>query len=92
MDYRFFGQGLVLEPKSFEDLDLAVAAIHEGQFVIVNVAGVEDDEAQRMVDFLCGVIYAAEGYQEKVGERVFVFTPPSIYLSHGDEEELPPPR
>ena len=33
-----------------------------------------------MIDFLSGVIYALDGYIEKVGEKVYLFTPANYII------------
>ena len=67
----------------------AVASLHEGNTVIVNVQRMESlDEQQRAVDFLAGGCYALAGEQEMLAEGIFVFTPEGGAGAPGDATDM----
>ena len=40
-----------------------------------------------MIDFISGVTYALNGFYERVGDKVFLFTPSNIIIADEDEAE-----
>jgi hypothetical protein len=46
--------------------------------VILNLTMMEPDQAQRAVDFAAGGTFYGDGYQERVGESIFLFCPDSF--------------
>src|SRR3990170_1157299 len=56
--------------------------------VFVNLQGVEQDLARRIVDFLSGGTYALDGHLQRVGEEMFLFTPSNVAIT----AELSPPE
>ncbi len=69
---------VVMQPTSFNETLLAVRCLKNRSTVIINVADMSEDESQRFVDFISGSAYALDGYQERVGEGIFVLTPSHI--------------
>lgn len=55
--------------------------------VIVNLEKTDDDLARRVIDFISGVTYALNGFYERVGDKVFLFTPANIVITDEDESE-----
>jgi len=47
----------------------------------------EPDQAQRAVDFVAGGTFAIDGYQERVGESIFLFAPSCVTVSTSCGEE-----
>src|SRR3989304_6208709 len=56
--------------------------------VFVNLQGVEQDLARRIVDFLSGCTYALDGHLQRVGEEMFLFPPSNVAIP----AELRPPQ
>ena len=56
--------------------------------VILNLEQTEEDVARRAIDFVSGAAYALDGYYERVGERVFLFTPSNTLIASEDEGEI----
>jgi cell division inhibitor SepF len=54
----------------------------------VNLEKADDDLARRVIDFISGVTYALNGFYERVGDKVFLFTPANIVIA--DEDEIEP--
>lgn len=69
---------VVMQPTSFNETLLAVRCLKNRSTVIINVAEMSENESQRFVDFISGSAYALDGYQERVGEGIFVLTPSHI--------------
>jgi cell division inhibitor SepF len=69
---------VVMHPTSFSETLVAVRFLKHRSTVVVNVTGMSESESQRFVDFVSGSAYALDGYQERVGEGIFVLTPSHI--------------
>ncbi len=74
------------QPRSLEDATRIAEDLRERKPVIVNLEQTEEDVARRVIDFISGVTYALNGFYEKVGERIFLFTPSNVVISDEDEE------
>ena len=72
---------VVIEPHSFEEMPQVILALRERKSVVLNLNVMNPEEAQRAVDFVAGGTYAMDGHQERVGERIFLFTPSSVKVS-----------
>lgn len=76
-------------PKSLADAQKAAEDLKERRPVIVNLEGADDELARRVIDFVSGVTYALNGFYEKVGDKVFLFTPANIVIADEDEVASP---
>lgn len=70
--------------RAMQDAQTAADRLKERRPVIVNFEHVEDDEARRGIDFISGVVYALDGFYEKVGDKVFLFTPSNTEIAVED--------
>ena len=61
--------------QSFENAQMAADGLKEGSQQIVNLEKAAPEVCTRVIDFLNGVTYALDGYVERVGEKVYLFTP-----------------
>lgn len=69
--------------KSIQSLDNAQEAadgLKVGHQQIVNLEKASPEICARVIDFLNGVTYALDGYVEKVGDRVYLFTPANYLI------------
>jgi cell division inhibitor SepF len=74
-------------PRSLADAQRAAEDLKERRPVIVNLEKADDDLARRVIDFISGVTYALNGFYERVGDKVFLFTPSNIIIADEDEVE-----
>ena len=63
----------IFESRDFDQIPQAVAAIRNGEAVVVNMTMMEPDQAQRAIDFIAGGTFYGDGHQERVGESIFLF-------------------
>lgn len=75
-----------LSVQSFDNAQQAADGLKEGHQQIVNLEKAAPEICTRVIDFLNGVIYALDGYVEKVGDKVYLFTPSNyiIDVENGD--------
>ena len=74
-------------PRSLIDAQRAAEDLKERRPVIVNLERADDELARRVIDFISGVTYALNGFYERVGDKVFLFTPSNIIIADEDEVE-----
>ena len=72
--------------RSMQDAQAAADRLKERRAVIVNFERTDEDVARRGIDFISGVTYALDGFYEKVGEKVFLFTPANTSIVVDDSE------
>lgn len=61
----------------FNDIQEVANRFRDGNPVILNTEGCEDDVARRMIDFSSGLCYALHGKIEKVARGVYLLKPAS---------------
>ena len=75
-----------LTVQCFDNAQQAADGLKAGHQQIVNLEKALPEVCTRVIDFLSGVIYALNGFVEKVGDRVYLFTPANyvIEVENGD--------
>jgi cell division inhibitor SepF len=56
----------------------------DGSSVILDMTGLSDSDARRVVDFAAGLAFALHGSIDKVTARVFMLLPPHVDMSAED--------
>lgn len=79
----------VVHPQTFSDSLVVMRLLQNRSSALVNINGMSEDEAQRFIDFVSGSAYALDGYQEKVGEGVFLITPSNVFINSTRTVETP---
>ena len=80
----------LMEPKNYEEMTLAIQAVRERKTVIVNLSMIIPDQAQRFIDCVAGGTYAIDGYQQRIGENMFIFAPSCVNVSNISSEDATP--
>ena len=73
-------------PTTFHDSRKAASDLVASKAVIVNLEDLDKDSARRMVDFLSGVVFAMDGDVQKIAQSAYVFCPPNVFITGGQEE------
>ena len=73
---------VVIHPVAFADVELALRLLRDRKTVLLDLEAMAEGEAQRAVDFVSGGVVAMDGQTERLGERTFLFTPPSVQVEH----------
>ena len=71
---------ITIHPKSYEDAQLVGRAIRDGVPVVLNLTGVSEAVAYRIVDFSAGVVFGVRGSIERVTPRVFLLSPAQVNI------------
>ena len=68
------------KPDRLEDAQLVCNHLKDRHVVIVNVEGIDGREAQRIVDFISGAVYALDGEIFDITNRIFAVAPSYVEL------------
>lgn len=79
----------IVKPSSFEDSQEVCDILLDGRACVVNLEGFDADEAQRIMDFISGCIFAIDGKLHRISKYIFIFAPSNIDIS-GDYLALLP--
>lgn len=66
---------VILEPQAFAEIPSAVQILRRNQLVVLNLARMSNEEAQRSIDFIAGGAYMCQGSLEKIDVNIFLLTP-----------------
>ena len=72
---------LVIEPRQFEESVEIVEHLRTRKSVLLNLHMLDNEQSQRVVDFLSGACHAIDGHQQRIGDGVFLFAPASVVIS-----------
>ncbi|MDI3538326.1 MAG: cell division inhibitor SepF [Bacillota bacterium] len=72
------GKVVVVQPEGFEAAKTVADHLKSRRTVIVNLEGVDEGTAQRIVDFASGATFALNGTVERVGGEIFLFAPNNV--------------
>lgn len=72
---------LVVEPRSFEEVQTIVDQMRSRRPVILNLESLDKDLAQKILNFLNGAIYALGGETQRVAQGIFFFAPQGVDIS-----------
>jgi len=84
------GMGIIIvEPRSYESDSRQISAyLKAGHVVVVNLKFLDAPTGKRLIDFICGTIYAFEGFVKKLGGNIFLCTPGSVSVVDNQEDEV----
>ena len=74
-------------PKNYQDVQKIVDLLKQGESAIINLDGISDDEAQRMLDFVSGAVYALNGSTQRVSGNIFLLTPEGLNIMVPSDDE-----
>lgn len=72
---------LVVEPRSFEEVQTIVDQMRTRRPVILNLESLDKDLAQKILNFLNGAIYALGGETQRIAAGIFFFAPQGVDIS-----------
>ena len=69
-----------IHPKTYDEAQMVGRALRDGVPVVLNLTGVPEAVAYRIVDFSAGVVFGVRGSIERVTPRVFLLSPANIQV------------
>lgn len=80
-------QVCVIKPSSFNDATEVADTLLSNNTVILNIEGMNHEDAQRIIDFMIGTCYAIDGNLQSITKYIFIITPKAVSLT-GDIKGL----
>lgn len=87
---------VVVNPKTFKDAEKIGDHLKAQRPVVMNMEKTDADEAQRIVDFVQGIMYALEGRIDRISESIYLCAPNNMSVSRenfaayqGDAQQAP---
>lgn len=77
----------VIKPNKMEDSREITETLLSGRTVILNLEGLDLEDAQRIIDFISGAAFAIDGNLQKISNSIFLVTPAHVDIS-GDLQDL----
>lgn len=77
----------VIKPTSFGDCQDICDMLLNGDAVVINLEGFENELSQRLMDFVSGTVYAIKGQLRPVSQLIFIVSPDNVTIS-GDLASL----
>jgi cell division inhibitor SepF len=82
-------ESYIMHPKTMEDAVEIGSHVRSGRMCIVNLTGVQNPEAQRIADYLCGISDALDGSIQRVNNTIITVSPPNHRVMQDYREESP---
>ena len=76
-----------VHPSTYNEARIIGESFRDGVPVIINLTGMSESDARRMVDFSAGLVFGLHGAIERVTPRVFLLTPASVEIDGGEVAE-----
>lgn len=82
---------VTVHPSSYNEARIIGEAFRDGTPVIMNLTGMSEPDAKRMVDFSAGLVFGLRGAMERVTNRVFLLSPATVEIDseHTDDGRVP---
>ncbi|RJL34320.1 cell division protein SepF [Bailinhaonella thermotolerans] len=71
-------QIVTIQPRTYNDALSVGRHFRNGVPVIMDLTGIPDEDAKRLVDFAAGLIFGCRGGIERVASKVFLLSPPGV--------------
>ena len=75
------GPVAIFAPNAYSDVETIITAIKQGKTAIVHLTELKTETAIRVLDMLCGAIYALDGGVYEMEKNIFMFSPSGIELN-----------
>ena len=78
----------VIKPERFDEVRAIGEHLLARRTVVLNLEETNKETTKRIIDFLCGVVFAIDGQVKKVANATYVVTPKNVDVS-GEQTEQP---
>ena len=79
---------IIMQPETFNDAQDICDHLKSKKPVVINLEELVKEDAQRIVDFLSGSIYALDGNIQKVSAGIFIIAPNNVDIMGDFKDEL----
>ena len=79
----------VVKPERFDEVRTIGEHLLARRTVVLNLEETNKETTKRIIDFLCGVVFAIDGQVKKVANATYVVTPKNVDVSGDQAPEQP---
>lgn len=79
---------LIVKPERFEQVQDICNELKNKKPVIIDLQSLEKTDAQRLIDFLSGAIYALNGEIKKISNHIFFIVPENFDISGDIKDDI----
>ena len=79
----------VVKPERFDEVRTIGEHLLARRTVVLNLEDTNKETTKRIIDFLCGVVFAIDGQVKKVANATYVVTPKNVDVSGDQAPEQP---
>lgn len=72
---------VVVNPNDYKDAEKIGDHIRQGHPVVINIEKTDQDIAERIIDFVQGVIYALDGRIDQISDTIYLCAPNNMTVS-----------
>ena len=83
---------VVVSPKEYADAEKIADHLKAMRPVVMNIEKTDDDEAERIVDFVQGVMYALDGRLDRISDKIYLCAPSNVSVSQDSLTPQPEPQ
>lgn len=73
-------QVYVFKPRTVAECGVLANYLSNSHTVLMTMDGISSDEAQRMIDYISGVVFALQGKIYQVSDKTYYVTPPYVTI------------
>lgn len=70
----------VVEPRVYAEVENMATLLMQKNIVIVNFKRMDKAQAERVIDYMTGIIFAIDGSTQKLQSELFLFTPGDVSI------------
>lgn len=79
---------IILRPENFEQAQTILDNIKNKKPIIIDLQNMERNDAQRLIDFLSGAIFALNGEIKKIANSIFLIVPDNFDIAGDIQDEV----
>lgn len=76
-----------IDAQSYDDAKNIAEIYRDGVSVVINIAGLSESDANKMVHFLFGLKSGVDGNIKRITPKVFLITPNNVDVNEPDDNE-----
>lgn len=71
---------VIYKPKDYHEVQKLIDFLKQGESAIIDLCNLGDDEAQRVLDYVSGAVYALNGSTHRIAGSIFLLTPEGLNI------------
>lgn len=86
--FRPTSEVYVIKPQQFNDAQTVADFLKQNKAIVINMEGLQLENAQRIIDFIGGACYGLQGELKAISANIFIAVPNSIEVSGDLRDEI----